>query len=73
MSHSSDSVSLFLNLKCYFQNLNSEQKVVKIKMSNHQGAVGREKTKNSEIIRSHQAFTFGTVPLDPTVFFDENI
>ena len=36
-------------------------------MSNHHSAVGSEKTKKYEIIRSHQAFTFGTVPLDHTV------
>ena len=36
-------------------------------MSNHHNAVGSKKTKNYEIIRSHQAFTFGTVPLDHTV------
>ena len=33
-------------------------------MSNHYGAVGSEKTKNYEIIRSHQAFTFGTVAVE---------
>ena len=36
-------------------------------MSNHHSAVGSEKTKKYEIIRSHQAFTFGTVALDHTV------
>ena len=36
-------------------------------MSNYHGAVGSERTKNYEIIRSHQAFTFGTVLLDHTV------
>ncbi len=36
-------------------------------MSNHHGAAGSEKTKNYEIIRSQQAFNFGTVPLDHTV------
>ncbi len=38
-------------------------------MSNHHITVGSEKTKSYEIIRSHRAFTFGTVPLDHTVAF----
>ena len=56
-----------LNLYFIFKIFKSEQKIVNIKMSNHHGAVGSKKTKNYEIIRSHQAFTFGTVPLDHTV------
>ena len=56
-----------LQICIYFQNLNSGQKVVNIKMSNHHGAVGSEKTKKYEIIKSQQAFTFGTVPLDHNV------
>ena len=61
-----------LNLYFIFKIFNSEQKVVNIKMSNHHSAVGSKKTKNYEIIRSHQAFTFGTVPVDHTVVLSAN-
>ena len=57
-------LNLYFTLKIF----NSEPKVVNIKMSNHHSAVGSEKTKKYEIIKSHQAFTFGTVALDHTVF-----
>ena len=55
-----------------FKILISEQKVVKIQISNHHGAVGSKRTKNYKI-RSHQAFTFGTISLNHTVMIHRRV